>query len=482
MALESATFLSQLITSNPLGTDFQSQGDDHIRLLKSVLQATFPNADRPFRFPSGVAVVTSSPTLAVTDSNEIIPVDASAAARTVTMPSASLTDGLTYYITKVDSSVNAVTIAAAAEINGEASILLRFQWDTAVVRYNLATTTWYAEVITSRFGTPRIVVGDATLAITDYMARIEIDADAASRTVTLPSTLPTGFRCVVQKIDSDVANTVTLSAAASVNGSASVVLREQWEEIEIWWNGTTWRTWDLGTRLRTIDTLVAARFSNVEIQAFTGSGTYTPTSGMKYCIVLATGGGGGGGGADAINPGSSGGGGGGAGGTTFDFFTAAEIGASRAVTIGAAGDGGADTGGDGTAGGNTILAGPLLTAPGGAAGGGRTTQGTGAGGAGGAPTGSVFNIPGGDGGIGYGVAIGGGGGDGRTATSGQGGTSFWGGGARGIATAATGTNSTTGVAGRAFGAGGSGAAVNNTTTGAVGGAGAPGGMLIIEFI
>lgn len=44
MGLEAATFISQLVPSNPVGaTDPKSQGDDHIRLIKSVLQATFPN-------------------------------------------------------------------------------------------------------------------------------------------------------------------------------------------------------------------------------------------------------------------------------------------------------------------------------------------------------------------------------------------------------------------------------------------------------
>jgi hypothetical protein len=45
MGLESATFVSGLVATNPVGaTDSIAQGDDHIRLLKSVLQSTFPNA------------------------------------------------------------------------------------------------------------------------------------------------------------------------------------------------------------------------------------------------------------------------------------------------------------------------------------------------------------------------------------------------------------------------------------------------------
>ncbi len=43
MGLESATYINDLVTSNPLGNDGKSQGDDHIRLIKQVLQNTFPN-------------------------------------------------------------------------------------------------------------------------------------------------------------------------------------------------------------------------------------------------------------------------------------------------------------------------------------------------------------------------------------------------------------------------------------------------------
>ena len=43
MGLESATYIDQLVSSNPTGTDPVSQGDDHLRLIKSVLQSQFPN-------------------------------------------------------------------------------------------------------------------------------------------------------------------------------------------------------------------------------------------------------------------------------------------------------------------------------------------------------------------------------------------------------------------------------------------------------
>ena len=43
MALESTTYIDGLVATNPTGTDPRSQGDDHIRLVKSAVAATFPN-------------------------------------------------------------------------------------------------------------------------------------------------------------------------------------------------------------------------------------------------------------------------------------------------------------------------------------------------------------------------------------------------------------------------------------------------------
>ena len=43
MALETGTYISDLVTSNPAFTDGVSQADDHLRLIKSTVKATFPN-------------------------------------------------------------------------------------------------------------------------------------------------------------------------------------------------------------------------------------------------------------------------------------------------------------------------------------------------------------------------------------------------------------------------------------------------------
>jgi hypothetical protein len=234
-----------------------------------------------------------------------------------------------------------------------------------------------------------------------------------------------------------------------------------------------------------------ASFNSINVQVFTASGTYTPTPGMKHCIVIATGAGGGGGGAD--NDATSGatgvGAGGGAGETRIGFFTAATIGSSQTVTLNAAGTAGSATNGaNGGAGGSTTF-GSLITANGGSGGTGSgnsaiDVSGTagGAGGTGG--SGGTLAIDGGDGGDGFGMSV-----DGTTDVSGgmggYGGNSFWGGGSRGaIQISATLTNAanTAGVAGKAYGSGGSGAVSTNSVTGAAGGAGKLGVILVIEYV
>lgn len=98
-------------------------------------------------------------------------------------------------------------------------------------------------------------------------------------------------------------------------------------------------------------------------RVFTASGTYTPSPGMRYCVVTAQGGGGAGSGSAVPTAGTvSLGAGGACGAYSVGTFTATDIGASKAVTIGAGG-----TAASGAAGGNgaqTSL-GALITAPGG---------------------------------------------------------------------------------------------------------------------
>jgi hypothetical protein len=53
LAIETATYLSDLNVANPPGSDPVSQADDHIRLVKNVLKSTFPNITGPVTATQG---------------------------------------------------------------------------------------------------------------------------------------------------------------------------------------------------------------------------------------------------------------------------------------------------------------------------------------------------------------------------------------------------------------------------------------------
>lgn len=47
MGLEAATYIDDLVITNPVAGDNVSQGDDHLRLIKNVVKATLPGLNRP---------------------------------------------------------------------------------------------------------------------------------------------------------------------------------------------------------------------------------------------------------------------------------------------------------------------------------------------------------------------------------------------------------------------------------------------------
>jgi microcystin-dependent protein len=53
MALETATYINGLVPANPFGSDPIANADDHLRLIKSTLKATFPNITGPVTLSQG---------------------------------------------------------------------------------------------------------------------------------------------------------------------------------------------------------------------------------------------------------------------------------------------------------------------------------------------------------------------------------------------------------------------------------------------
>lgn len=178
MGLESATFVSQLVSTNPVGaTDLKSQGDDHLRLIKAAIKATLPNASKAFYFPVGVTKAADYTVLS-TDMSKLIDVSAFGAERTMTLPTLTADDaGWLVYFAKIDSSVNAVVIEpATGTINGAASISLTAQYAVTMVWWS--GSEWFAFIglgstidLTGNLtvGGTLAVTGIATFSATSYL-------------------------------------------------------------------------------------------------------------------------------------------------------------------------------------------------------------------------------------------------------------------------------------------------------------------------
>lgn len=121
MALESATYIGDLVTTNPAATDLVGQGDDHTRLIKQVLQNTFPNMSSVFR--NTVRVDTSYSITA--NANYTLFLNAGTTTLTTTFvlpPSASITAGWSITLFPFASG-NVVTKPVGADtINGTTAV------------------------------------------------------------------------------------------------------------------------------------------------------------------------------------------------------------------------------------------------------------------------------------------------------------------------------------------------------------------------
>jgi hypothetical protein len=115
MGLETATFIAGLTPTWPIASEPKSQGDDHLRLIKSVLQATFPSATRALYFPKGETSTTPL-VLDATDQNNFITIDTTAGNVAVTLPAALAAGdaGWSCEVVKTSADGNAVIVAAAS--------------------------------------------------------------------------------------------------------------------------------------------------------------------------------------------------------------------------------------------------------------------------------------------------------------------------------------------------------------------------------
>lgn len=241
------------------------------------------------------------------------------------------------------------------------------------------------------------------------------------------------------------------------------------QSVYLWYDATSSR-WRLG------------RCSNGEfrsVQVFTANGTYTAPAGLKRAKVTVVGGGGGGGGSPNTGAGQgAAAGGGGAGGYAIKTVSAATIGATQTVTVGAAGSGGGGGTTNGGSAGGTSSFGAICSATGGNGGGPGSISnnsgpdGSGGGGSGGTGTGGDINGQGGPGSYGTRNI------SDNVAYGGVGGSSILGGGGYRQSGGGGGSGQTPS---QGYGGGGSGGSTGGATSGGAGGNGTAGVVIVEEF-
>lgn len=137
MPLETGTYVQDLDAANPAGSDDISLGDNHLRLIKSVLKTTLPNASKAFRFPSFGATKTGNFSVSFpSDQNVLFSIDSSGGAIAVSLPDPTTgatanEDGFGFWLL-MSAGANAITVspAGAQTIMGASSYTLTVikQW------------------------------------------------------------------------------------------------------------------------------------------------------------------------------------------------------------------------------------------------------------------------------------------------------------------------------------------------------------------
>lgn len=231
MSLESGSFIQDLVDTNPSSTDFRRQGDDHLRLIKSVLRSTFPNADKAFRFADAV-VKTADYTLQSTDENMLVCGDTTSGAITLTLPTLASGDaGWAAYLCKSDTTVNEVTINGT--VNGVASRKIYSPYDLVQVFWN--GSAWFAR--SSQLALrPVSLSADTTLTL-DQLGSVEVSTFEGDVSITLPSvTAAKGRAVAVTK--TAAANDLTI--VGTINGEANLILTGLYTTVTLYSNGVAW--------------------------------------------------------------------------------------------------------------------------------------------------------------------------------------------------------------------------------------------------
>lgn len=297
MGLETATYINGLVVTNPLGTDPKSAGDDHLRLLKTVIKNTFPNltgavtpTQAELNYVAGVtsaiqtqlnakqATITGAAT-SIVSSNLAVSMalvsDASgkvAAHGTVSSTELGYLDGVTSAIqTQLDAKQATITGAATTIVSSNLTASRALVSDgTGKVAVSLVTSTELA-LLDGKTGTL------ATLEASQSWAAQQVPFDG---TLTDGVTINWNGNTNGQVVSVTLAGNRTLAAPTNVLENAVYVLRVSQDAT-----GGRTLTWDAVFKFPGgVDPVLSSGASQIDIFSFIGG-----AGGVLYCVGAAKG-------------------------------------------------------------------------------------------------------------------------------------------------------------------------------------------------
>ena len=223
MALETGTYIDDLNTANPVGaTDPKSAGDDHLRLIKSVLKSTFPNATEAFYFEAVLSSKTGAYSVVVGNARSLVPCDASGGGFTVTLPAAATAgSGFVVTVIKTDSAATIVTIdgSGSETINGALTQTMIRQYDSMTLWSD--GSNWHGQLSTEGQPLELTKSGAYTALLVDKGKQFRSTA-AMTLTLTAAATLGDGWWMPVYAYSGLL--TIDPDGSETINGATTLLV------------------------------------------------------------------------------------------------------------------------------------------------------------------------------------------------------------------------------------------------------------------
>ncbi len=154
MGLETGTYISDLNSSNPVAGDPVNEGDDHIRLVKSTVKATFPS-------------ITGAVTSTHTELNKLDGVTANTAelnyVDVATLGTAEASKAVTVDASKDSTGIRNLTVSGTLTIGSNTATTLQAVYPVGSIYINAAVATNPGTLLGfgtwAAFGAGRVIVG-----------------------------------------------------------------------------------------------------------------------------------------------------------------------------------------------------------------------------------------------------------------------------------------------------------------------------------